>query len=89
MAMTMSGVPATISMPDSTARASHEGRPYSTIQIAVATASGVAIAIPMTVSRTVPRIGSRKPPEDFWSAEGCGREVTRWKFRYCTPLTAM
>ena len=40
MAMTMSGVPATISMPDSTARASHDGRPYSTIQIAVATAIG-------------------------------------------------
>ena len=66
----MSGVPATISMPDSTARASHDGRPYSTIHIAAATASGVAIAIPITVSRTVPSIGSRKPPDDFWSGRG-------------------
>ena len=55
--------PATTSMPDSTARASHAGRPYSTIHTAVATAIGVAITMPMTVSRTVPRIGSRKPPD--------------------------
>ena len=39
-AITMSGVPATISMLDSTTRASHVGRPYSAIHSALPTASG-------------------------------------------------
>ncbi len=54
IAMTMSGVPATTSIPDSTARASGAGLPYSTSQTADATASGTAIAIPMIVSTIVP-----------------------------------
>ena len=44
IASTMLGVPATTSTPDSTARASHGGRPYSVSQTAVATPSGAAIA---------------------------------------------
>ena len=40
----MSGVPATISMPDSIIRASHRGRPYSTTHSAAMTPSGTASA---------------------------------------------
>ncbi len=49
-AITMSGVPATISIVDSTTRASHVGRPYSAIQTALASASGNASTMPITVS---------------------------------------
>ena len=38
MASTMLGMPATISIPDSTARASPAGRPYSVSQTAIADA---------------------------------------------------
>ena len=43
IASTMLGVPATISTPDSTARASQAGRPYSVSQTAIATPTGAAI----------------------------------------------
>ena len=46
IARTMVGVPATISTPDSTARASQDGRPYSLSQTAIATPIGVAISVP-------------------------------------------
>ena len=59
IASTIVGVPATISTPDSTARASPAGRPYSLSQTAVATPIGRAIAVPIAVSISVPRIGSR------------------------------
>ena len=62
-AITMSGVPATISMLDSTTRASQLGRPYSAIQIAAADGEREASRIPITVSSAVPISGSRKPPE--------------------------
>ena len=42
----MLGVPAITSTPDSTARASHAGLPYSVSQTAVATPSGAAIRSP-------------------------------------------
>src|ERR1700685_952251 len=63
IAITMSGVPATISMLDSTTRASQVGRPYSAIQTALASASGSASAMPMIVSTIDPSSGSRKPPD--------------------------
>ena len=47
IAITMSGVPATISMLDSTTRASQLGRPYSAIHTALASASGSASTIPI------------------------------------------
>ena len=63
IAITMSGVPATISMLDSTTRASQLGRPYSAIHTALASASGSASTMPITVSSMVPISGSRNPPE--------------------------
>ena len=47
-AITMSGVPATISMHDSITRESQVGRPYSLIHTAVVTASGSASTMPMS-----------------------------------------
>ena len=59
IASTIVGVPATISTPDSTARASQAGRPYSLSQTAVATPIGNAISVPIAVRMKVPYIGSR------------------------------
>ena len=72
IASTMLGVPATISTPDSTARASQEGRPYSVSQTAIPTPTGAAIAVPITVRTSVPSIGSRKPPLLLWSRPTSG-----------------
>ncbi len=63
IASTTLGAPAIISMPDSTARASAAGRPYSPSHTATATPSGAAIRMPSAPSSSVPRIGSRNPPE--------------------------
>ncbi len=84
-AITMSGVPATISMLDSTTRASQLGRPYSAIHTALATASGSARTMPMTVSSSVPSSGSRKPPEPAWLELTCGRLNSRPGRRYWIP----
>ena len=82
----MLGVPAITSTPDSTARASHAGLPYSVSQTAVAMPSGAAIAIaPATIS-SVPRSGSRKPPDFDWSTRPPGGSNSRSGRRYCTPL---
>jgi len=62
IASTTLGTPATISIPDSTARASQAGRAYSESQAASATPTGAASAIPIAVTSSVPRIGSLKPP---------------------------
>ena len=50
----MLGTPASISIADSTARASHAGRPYSDSHAASATPTGAAIAIPIAVTIRVP-----------------------------------
>jgi phosphate/sulfate permease len=76
-------------MPDSTRRASQAGRPYSTSHTAVPTAIGVAIAMPMTVRRTVPRIGSRKPPDFDWSVSTLGWVTSSVASRYFRPWKAM
>ena len=69
------GTPAIISTADSTARASHVGRPYSDSHTASATPRGPASAIPTAATISVPSIGSRKPPLlDCWIS-GAG-EVT-------------
>ena len=68
----MLGVPATTSTPDSTARASPKGRPYSVSQTAVATPSGAASAVPRIVSMNVPISGSRNPPVLLWSRSASG-----------------
>ena len=88
-ASTMSGVPATISMLDSTTRASvwrtRPTCPYSATQIALATASGKASAIPIAVSSSVPIRGSRMPP--VWACEVLieGRVTSRLGVRYSIP----
>ena len=86
-AIRMSGVPATISMLVSTKRASQDGRPYSTIQTAAETARGVASATPISVSRAVPRIGSRNPPVPACDVPTCGRLSSRLGRRYWIPRT--
>ena len=59
IASTIVGVPAMISTQDSTARASHDGLPYSLSQTAVPTPIGSATSVPIVVNSNVPRIGSR------------------------------
>ncbi len=73
IAITMSGVPATTSMLDSTTRASQLGRPYSDSHTALASASGSANAMPISVNSSVPSSGSRKPPDPAWVVLGSGR----------------
>ena len=72
-AITTSGVPAMISMLDSTTRASRAGRPYSTIHSAQPIASGVASSRPISVRISVPNSGSRKPPLPAWERLTWGR----------------
>jgi len=55
------GVPATISTPDSTARASHLGRANSLSQTAVATPSGTANAVPIKVRQNSSDKGIEEP----------------------------
>ncbi len=62
IASTMLGVPAMISIADSTARASPEGRPYSVSQTAIVTPIGTAISDRHDQQERVPISGSRKPP---------------------------
>ncbi len=62
IASTTLGTPATISIADSTVRASHAGRAYSESQVAIPTPSGAAISVPIAVTISVPMIGSMKPP---------------------------
>ena len=87
-AITMSGVPATISTHDSITRASHRGRAYSLIHTAVVTPSGSASTMPTKVRIMVPSSGSRKPPLPAWELEICGLEKSRPGRRYCTPRKA-
>ena len=88
-ASTMSGVPATISMLDSTTLANacraRPTWPYSATQIALATASGKASTIPIAVSSSVPTSGSRMPP--VWACEvpTAGRVTSRLGVRYSIP----
>ncbi len=77
IASTMLGTPASVSIADSTARASHEGRPYSDSHAASATPSGAAIPIPTAVTMNVPISGSRKPPAWPSLSEGAGDSVKR------------
>ena len=81
-AITMSGVPAMISIPESISRASQVGRPYSTIHVAAPIAIGVAITIPISVIKIVPSSGSRKPPLDDWSTSAVGLLRSSWGRRY-------
>ena len=62
IASTTLGAPAIISMPDSTARASPAGRPYSPSHTATATPSGPAIRMPSAASSSVPRSGPETHP---------------------------
>ena len=82
----MLGVPAITSMPDSTIRASQVGLPYSVSQTAVAMPSGAAITIAPTTISSVPRIGSRKPPDFAWSTAASGRLKSSSGRRNCSPL---
>ena len=75
-----------ISMPDSTMRASHAGAPYSTIQIAAATASGVAIMIPMTRQQHRPEQRVQEAARSPSGRPGCGREISSRGCRYCSAL---
>ena len=56
------GVPASISIVDSTTRASAAGRPNSLSQTAIAIPTGTAIAIDMIAITTVSSSGSKNPP---------------------------
>ncbi len=89
IASTMLGVPATISTPDSTARASEDGRPYSVSQTAIPTPTGAAIAVAITVSARVPSSGSRKPPLLLWSRPAWGWLKIRSRLRYWRPRKSM
>ena len=88
-AITMSGVPATISIADSTTRVSQRGRPYSTSHSAEQIASGAAIAIPIAASSSVPSSGSRKPPVWFCARPAAGRLKISAGLRYWMPRTPM
>uniref|UniRef100_A0A6J5Z5E9 Unannotated protein n=1 Tax=freshwater metagenome TaxID=449393 RepID=A0A6J5Z5E9_9ZZZZ len=88
-ASTMSGVPAMISIPESISRASHTGRPYSTIHVAAPIAIGVAITIPIRVIRIVPISGSKKPPLCDWSRSAVGWLTRSAGRTYWSPLKAM
>ena len=89
IASTMLGVPATISIPDSTARASPLGRPYSVSQTAIPTPTGAAIAVPRTATTKVPRTGSRKPPLSPWPSPAWGCPSRSESLRYWMPRTNM
>ena len=94
IASTIVGVPATISTPDSTARASAAGRPYSLSQTAVATPIGNAISVPSAVSIRVPMIGSLKPPPVLSASVSVveptmGDSPMASMFTYWMPRTSM
>ena len=77
IASTMLGTPAIISIADSSARASQDGRPYSDSQVASAMPSGAAMPMPIAVTISVPMIGSRKPPDWLWLSDGAGCSTNR------------
>src|SRR2546423_15510282 len=88
-ASTMSGIPASISIADSVARASEKGRPYSLSHTAITTPSGKAIAVPSIAMTTVPINGSKKPP--VWLSENpaVGLVTSSDGERYLMPWTSM
>jgi hypothetical protein len=89
-ASTMLGTPAIISIADSTTRASHRGRAYSTSHTAMPTPQGSAIAMPIAVRMNVPISGSLKPPEcRSWSAPVAGDSTNRLGRSAEIPLTSM
>ena len=86
IASTMLGAPPTISIADSTARASPAGRPYSTSHTAIATPSGPAIAVPIAVTSSVPSIGSRKPPVALCLTSAVGDSNEQRRVKVGEPL---
>jgi hypothetical protein len=88
-ASTTLGAPATISIADSTARASHAGRAYSDSHAAMPTPIGAAITVPIADTIKVPTIGSLKPPLCDWFSDGAGEVTNMLRRRKDRPSTAM
>jgi hypothetical protein len=82
IASTMLGVPATISIPDSTERASQDGRPYSVSHTAAPTPSGSAISVPEHRQDHRPDQRVEEAAVFDWSRSATGWVVSRSRLTY-------